>query len=132
MAAVGLHSAPATLRDFGAHTNFANLGAPPNPNTDEYEVNPLLLKILHTRKIFTGEDGVTILTLMLIISLICVKIFLVCSILSNKGLTSYSSVFGFGGALRLAKLVCAPKSLSVAGADCCPTAAIVCLEPENN
>ena len=56
MAAVGLQSAPATLRDFAAHTNFANLRAPPNPNTDEYEVNPLLLEILHTRKIFTGED----------------------------------------------------------------------------
>ena len=56
MAAVGLQSTPATLRDYGAHTNFANLRATPNPKTDEYEVNPLLLKILHTRKIFTGED----------------------------------------------------------------------------
>ena len=56
MAAVGLQSTPATLRDYGAHSNFANLRATPNPKTDEYEVNPLLLKILHTRKIFTGED----------------------------------------------------------------------------
>ena len=38
MAAVGLQSVPATLRDFGAHINFANLRAPPNPNTDEYEI----------------------------------------------------------------------------------------------
>ena len=30
--------------------------ASPNPQTDEYEVNPLLLQILHTRNIFTGED----------------------------------------------------------------------------
>ena len=28
MAAVGLQSAPATLRDYGAQTNFANLRAP--------------------------------------------------------------------------------------------------------
>ena len=55
MAAVGLQSTRATLMDFGAHTNFANLRASQNPQTDEYEVNPLLLQILHTRKIFTGE-----------------------------------------------------------------------------
>ena len=41
MAAIGLQSTPATLRDYGAHTNFANLRAPPNPNTDEYEVKEI-------------------------------------------------------------------------------------------
>ena len=56
MAAFGLQSAPATLKDFGVHPNFAYMRAPPKPRTDEYEVNPLLLQILHTRKIFTGED----------------------------------------------------------------------------
>ena len=30
--------------------------APPKPRTDEYEVNPLLLQILHTWKVYTGED----------------------------------------------------------------------------
>ena len=56
MAAVGLLSEPATLKDFGVHTNFSYLRAPPEPQTDEYEVNPILLQILHTRKIFTGEN----------------------------------------------------------------------------
>ena len=56
MAAVGLQSAPATLKYFGVHTDFAYLRAPPKPQTDEYEVNPILLQILHTRKIFTREN----------------------------------------------------------------------------
>jgi hypothetical protein len=40
----------------GGRFSIAHLRAYPKPRTDDYEVNPYLLEILHTRIILAGED----------------------------------------------------------------------------
>jgi predicted transcriptional regulator len=56
MAMFGNQPKPVTLKDFGDQFNVSQSSLYLKPQTIEYEVNPYLLQILHTIRIFAGED----------------------------------------------------------------------------
>jgi hypothetical protein len=56
MAVFGNQPRPTTLKEFSYRFNIAHSNLYLKPQTDEYEVNRYLVKILHARKIFAVED----------------------------------------------------------------------------
>jgi hypothetical protein len=56
MAVFGNQPKSKILKDFREQFNAALSSLYPKPQTDEYEANPYLLQMPHTRKIFSRED----------------------------------------------------------------------------